>query len=284
MSVKRQPSDIFLTYLPECKVLKKYIAYYYLHYSNDPEGRTSFEYYPHFRNAVTCYLDSERKPGPQGWEIYPGRKSSSITIFSRNYDSRIHVQINGVFRKLGIAFESLGINHFVNQNLSEIAPATENIFDQFGPELEALNRTIYADESIDRVKLLDAFMTSKYNGFENGVISEAVDLLLKSSGGIAVEDLALHFNISRKTLLRMFQRHLCISVEGYKRLIRFRNALNQYYNEDGKTSFTQLALEHQYYDQPAFVRHFKLITGLSPRAFFAQLRRYGDRDTYWSPR
>ncbi len=145
-------------------------------------------------------------------------------------------------------------------------------------------RRVYSSAESDRIAMLDEFMLRKYIGFDQPILAKAVQRILQNDGTAGVTEIADEMGMSRKTLLRLFQKHLCCSVEEYKNLVKFRNALNDYRESEADTTFTELAHKHLYYDQPAFIKHFKSITGLSPRAFFASLQRYGERDTYWTPK
>jgi hypothetical protein len=96
------------------------VSYYYLHYSDDPLFSGSFVYYPHYRNAITCYADATFSD--RGSRIIAGHKGAFHSVFSRNYHHCIHVEPKVPFRKLGIAFEPLGLNHFLQVPLSQIDP------------------------------------------------------------------------------------------------------------------------------------------------------------------
>jgi AraC-like DNA-binding protein len=279
-----QPTEHFQTHTPKDPNLKGLVAYYYVHSSTDPTFESSFTYYPHYRNAITIYLDCEVQFSDSTSLVGPGKAGSSCVLFSRNYDRRISVHLKGAFKKIGIAFEPLGINAFLDSSLSAVAPDRVNDFDLFDAGLPNTVRKGLNGSSDNLVSDIDTFLISKYKDFDHAPLQTAVSELLRADGGVGVEDLSAQLGISRKTLLRMFREHLCASVEGYKKLVRFRNALNHYLLSENKTTFTALALDHQYYDQPAFIKHFKSITGLSPRAFFAQLKHYGEKDTFWAPR
>ena len=125
-------------------------------------------------------------------------------------------------------------------------------------------------------------MRSQLKPFQAASVQRAVKLLIESSGEYQMQALASELDINRKTLLRHFQKALSTSPKGYQKLIRFRNALNNYSESTQAQTFTELALEHAYYDQPAFTKHFKQITGLSPRKFFKRIQQFGTADTYWA--
>lgn len=274
-------SAIFQTFEPENPELKGLIAYYYIHKNECNQYQEQFQYYPHYRNAITTYVDSNVELSNSGSHITPDRNKPITTLFSRNYDAAIKVNLQGSFYKLGIAFEPLGLNHFIDKPFSEIAPERVNLFTQFGSDYRELVKNVLKSE-ISPVNDLDAFFLSQKKEFANPRLQSVLNILFTKGGEQSVQTLAENQDVSRKTLLRDFQKNLACSVKTYQRLIRFRQALNNYQQAGKKTSFTELALEHSYYDQPAFIKNFKEITGYKPRTFFEKLKQYGQADTFWS--
>lgn len=274
----------FLTWLPRDPALAGVVAYYYVHFSDDENHESRFEYYPHYRNAVTAYVDADLHFNDFGSEVLPSESHSVSVLYTRNYSHSINVHIRGRFRKMGIAFEPLGVNHFIGDSLSSVAPRTVNVFLEFGSEFECMVKTALDQPRQDPRTLIEDFLVPRLRKFDCQTLHRAVAGVVENEGGWSVESLASELEVSRKTLLRLFKRHLCCTVEDYRKLVRFRNALNDYREQPLPITFTELAHKHRYYDQPAFIRHFKSVTGLTPRAFFAGLRQYGANDTYWSPR
>ncbi|MFN2424503.1 MAG: helix-turn-helix domain-containing protein [Cryomorphaceae bacterium] len=280
----RSPDVQFLTYTPLHPALAGLVAYYYIHFSDNEHHDSRFEYYPHYRNAVTAYLDAGLRFDDFGSEAAPLKGKSFKALYTRNYSHSITVHLQGRFRKMGIAFEPLGVNHFLDESLCNFAPRTVNPFSGFGSDFESVVRAVLNDPKADPVSVMDDFMLSRYTGFQCHTLKRAVRVLIENEGESSVEALASELEISRKTLLRHFRKHLCCTVEDYRKLIRFRNALNDYREQTEQMTFTELAHKHSYYDQPAFIRHFKSVTGKTPRRFFAGLKHFGASDTYWSPK
>jgi transcriptional regulator GlxA family with amidase domain len=105
--------------------------------------------------------------------------------------------------------------------------------------------------------------------------------LLKSNGAVRVEELSDLLEVNRKTLLRLFRKHLCCSVEEYRKLVMFRNALNYAQQAGADASLTDVALYSLYYDQAHYIKHFRQITKQSPKALLSKLASFGGQQTYW---
>ena len=110
-----------------------------------------------------------------------------------------------------------------------------------------------------------------------------MQLILNSNGSIRVEELSEELGANRKTLLRLFKKHLCCSVEEYKKLVMFRNALNYAQKAGENTTLTDVALYSLYYDQAHYIKHFKSVTGQSPKALLSKLTDLGSHEeVYWN--
>ena len=129
--------------------------------------------------------------------------------------------------------------------------------------------------------LLDAYLCRQYIGFEEERLTSSVQHILASNGEISIQDLSQKLQISRKTLLRLFQKHLAYSPSEYKSIVKFRQALNAYHRGTRKPSLAALAHEAQYYDQSDFNAHVKGKTGLTPRQLFAQIQPMVE-GLYWN--
>lgn len=259
------------------------VAYLYVHSGAD---NAPFTYFPHYRNAITAYFDAEVTLEPRRSLILPKKNKPLQLIASRNYDRGIEVELHGPFLKVGIAFEPLGMNAFLGDGWVPVPPHTF-VPDSTWPTLRnflILHKDAFRANPEAALHELAAFLVAQPRYPVPEDLRMAVGRLIDSHGNIHVEELAERLSITRKTLYRRFQQHLGCSVETFRMLVRFRAALNHYLTADERLSFTALAADHAYYDQPAFIRHFKKITGLTPRHFFRNIRQHGQADTWWMSR
>ena len=204
-------------------------------------------------------------------------------FYSINTDQNFKVELNGIFNKIGIVFNPLGLNHFVKTGLADFFDRAVNKLDCFGESFIHALEEVYAQPDTDKkVLLLDTFFSNAYIGFEEPIVKRAVQEILNSNGSIKVEELSEIFDVSRKTLLRLFKKHLCCSVEEYKKLVMFRNALNYSLQAGEDTTLTDVALYSLYYDQAHYIKHFKSVTKQSPKMLLSKLTKLGNQETYWN--
>lgn len=272
----------FETFQPIDDRLKGLVAYYYLHRSRNPDFRLSYTYYPHWRNGLTLYHGAEVLADDERSIVQGSTAAASpIALFSKNYHRAIEVSMKGEFIKLGVAFEALGFNHFIDQELSLAFPNTVSRSEHFMQHLSGvLAESLHESPSLN-VPALEQCLLAELRPFGEERLKQVVALLIRSEELPSVEELASHVRVSRKTLLRDFEKHLGCSVSSYRKMVRFRKAMNHYQQQAGSSRFTDLALENNYYDQAAFIRHFKEVSGLTPRQFFRMLEQFGQEDTFW---
>ena len=76
-------------------------------------------------------------------------------------------------------------------------------------------------------------------------------------------------NLSRRTILRQFKKYLHCSFEDYKNTVRFRLAIENFSDNNENTS--NLIADIAYYDQSDFIKHFKTLTGESPKKLLKEI-------------
>lgn len=256
----------FVTIRPKNQLVSKYISYYYFHTSDAPDFRKSFLFYPHFKHGFTVYREGE----------------SFRTLFTMNYNRQIPVELTGMFQKIGVAFNPLGINQFVSGPVSELYNPETFSFSHWNPEIFPELKEVFDNQETEQKRdLLDAIFEKRFKAHpELKRVEEALKYIFESFGTIQVDELASKIGISRKTLLRDFKKHLCCSIEEYKKVVKFRTSIQGLHNL-GLKNLTEVSLYSLYYDQSDFTNRFKELTGQNPSTFFATIKKMGEEDIFW---
>lgn len=276
--------SIFETRKPENQDLSPFIAYYYFHQSTKDSGAERFTYYPHVKNALTVYKNSKIEIT----DSFTTSASPSSSRYSYNYTNLIshfaQAEMNSPFDKLGIVFQPLGLNHFVENDVSSLITQTFNLnLSLFSLHIKKTLDQVYSTESFtEKTALLDHYFQQIFTGFTDKKMKQAMGLALAKNADYTVQSLANELEISRKTLLRMFNRHLNCSVKDYLRVIKFRKAVDHFQSSHKNSRLTDLAYDMDYNDQSEFIHHFKKLTGFSPKPFFKNLEPHSNQGTYWS--
>lgn len=274
--------DTFITAKPVSEKINRYISYYYFHTSEDENYQKSFVFYPNYKHALTVYKDSEIVLTENTSIIKPLNQINIRPLYSINKDKNIRVSMQGRFDKIGVVFNPLGINHFIEKPLQEVFSGNFDFFSHFGNDfIEVLSKVFSEDEITEKIRLLDQFFENRLNDFDQPVLKKAVKEILLSNGSVKVGELSEQLDINRKSLLRLFVRHTNMSVEEYRKMVMFRNALNYFHQSTEKTNLTDVALFSMYYDQAHFIKHFKSVTQETPTTLLSKISHLGEEDTYW---
>ena len=273
----------FVTVKPKNDLVGRHVSYYYFHSSTDPAFKNNFFFYPNYNHALTVYKGSEVSFTERSSLVMPSKDDTTRCLYAINTETNFKVSLNGIFNKIGVVFTPLGLNHFITKPLGEIFSRRFFTFDYFGDDLTTKLEEVYNETDYDRkAAMLDAFFESKYIGFNEPMVKKAVSEILNSNGAMRVEELSDELKVNRKTLLRLFKKHLCCSVEEYKKLVMFRNALNYSQQHRNEATLTDVALYNLYYDQAHFIKHFKSVTKLPPKTLLSNLTHLGSQGVvYW---
>lgn len=272
----------FIVVSSKNEFIKNKIPYYYFFTTFDPSFFKSFTYFPHYRLALTIYKDSNVTWDSDVRYIrpFPGKNSVLLTKNIKKQQTAID---HGIINKICIAFEPLGINHFIDGYLSDFGMDSLQYFDYFGEPFLIVCEQVFNTTDIDeKVLLLDTFFLERYRPFAEKKLKMAVELLLNNSESLSIQRLSDLLGISRKTLNRMFAKHLCCSPNTCKQIIKFRKTINQHQIPNVSKSLTHLAYDNDYYDQSEFINHCKKLTGLPPKSFFSEIQQIGPVDIYWA--
>lgn len=276
------PKEIYTTVKPKNKQLQKYIAYYYFNIFDEKEYTKAFVFYPHYRNSLTIYKDSEISFSNDASSVLPKFKTDFTKVYTGiHLHSRIG-KIKSPFNKIGIVFQALGLNNFLEEPLSKVVKKSPmSNFNYFGDVFETVLKNVYqAKEIEEKTALLDTFFIEYLKPFNEKHITKAVDLMFKDN--YSIQDIANTLKINRKTLFRVFKKHLNCSPKEYASIIKFRKALSLYQLKEEPLDLTTLAYKNSYYDQSDFIKHFKKTTGFNPKSFFGNISHLGSEDTFWT--
>jgi AraC-like DNA-binding protein len=277
-------SEEFITQKPQNSRLEKYISYYYFHSSQDTTHSKKFIYYPNYKNALTIYKNAAVAFTENHSKSSPDNTTHFSFIYSGVQKQFRTAEMVAPFDKIGVVFQELGINHFISVPLSSIlCDPVQKSFDYFGTDFIHLCEQVYNEREIEnKVALLDTFFLNNLCDFQEVMLKKCVHLILNSKQKLTVQKLSEECSTNRKTLLRIFKKHLCCTTKEYIDIVQFRKALNDYLLLHNKSSLTEIALTHEYYDQAQFINHFKKLTGINPKEFFKNIAHLGKEDTFWT--
>lgn len=280
--MKNPSKNIFITAKPVSKKIGRYISYYYFDRSDDENYQRRFVFYPNYKHALTAYKNSTVVLSENKSSVSSAHTMQIEPLFSINKNRNIKVSIEGRYDKIGVVFNPLGINHFIEKPLHDIFPNNIGSLRYFGETFKQTLKEVFSKSSVEeKVFLLDEFFEKAYNGFHQPILKKAVGNIINSNGAIKVGELSEQLKMDRRTLLRLFRKHTNMSVEEYRKMVMFRQALNYFHQNKEEANLTEVALFSMYYDQAHFIKHFKSVTNETPTTLLSKISHIGEEDTYW---
>ncbi len=143
---------------------------------------------------------------------------------------------------------------------------------------EVEERVKSAIDKKSRVKIIENFLESliiRKNRFDDGRITEAVNILSARGGIVNMSSLSQHANLSHRHFERRFQAEIGITAKEFARVLRFQRAIHMKQLNNNLT-LTNLAYVCGYHDQSHFTNDFKSISGLTPKQFFKIIPAFSD--------
>lgn len=278
--------ELFITREPQDPFLEDFISYYYFHSCSSKGLQKNFIYYPGFKNALTIYQNSKVEYGLGYSDVSPALNTEKqfVYLYSGMISSYRKAIILSPFNKIGVVFNELGINHFLEVPLSKLTShPVDKSFSYFDEDFKPILNRVYNESDYEqKVRLLDSFFKEKYCGFNDEIVKSCVRQIMETEGKIKVKSLAIQHDVSRRTLLRLFKKHLCCPVKSFIDIVQFRKSLDYFLNDQKINSLSELAHALDYYDQSQFIHHFKKMTGINPKGFFSEIAHLGNEDTYWT--
>ena len=123
-----------------------------------------------------------------------------------------------------------------------------------------------ANNNTQRKDLIEQFLLSElYNTNGDRLILAALQKIHLTKGTIKIKDLANELYISQDALEKRFRRIVGTSPKQFSSIVRMRSMTDHRLQ---KQTFTGIALDAGYFDQPHFNKDFKLFTGQTPTDFF----------------
>jgi AraC-like DNA-binding protein len=131
---------------------------------------------------------------------------------------------------------------------------------------ELAGEILEADTFGERVAIVSAFLVSQIQNRLPILTRFEAFITSMNQVGMSVSELSNQVNLSQRQFERHFKYLTGFSAKTFFKIARFENLIEALGCGTGNVTknFTDLALEHGYYDQSHLNRHFKEFTGMAP--------------------
>ena len=146
--------------------------------------------------------------------------------------------------------------------LLELVPEFEPVFAQI-VETEAFS---------DQVAIFQYFQAGKSPRALSSVTARAIQAIWENKGDVRIQQLEEVTGFTTRTLQRQFQNDMGMSPKAYCRIVRCQSAIHEITHR-ARLTFSDLACELGYSDQPHFLREFKKLVSTTPLQYQRRLRQ-----------
>ncbi|CAN5912322.1 helix-turn-helix domain-containing protein [soil metagenome] len=177
--------------------------------------------------------------------------------------------LTGNGRVFGVKFRPGAFYPFLKSPVSSLTDDSISLSEVFGTEGEALETTILSSgEDAEMVESLEAFIRERLPDRDENVtvINRIVDCVISDRDILRVDDLARRFDLTVRTLQRIFDRYVGVSPKWVICRYRLQEAADRL-SEDEGVDLPDIAMSLGYFDQAHFIRDFKALVGVSPAEY-----------------
>lgn len=269
------------TFQPSSDRLKKYIEVFYV-FSGVLPREFSYIAFPHINTAISIFKGVRISRGNFEVKIETNDTDPNhccIEILGK-YTAPVFVHYKGSFEEVAIVFKPFGINQFIRGDMINYAAKFSQAYTN-EKWLHLAEKLFNEEDTAARIELLEDFLLSIFCELENKMISSAIELLSDTYIDHSIESIAKLHSLSVKTFQRQFFKTITCTPSAYKRIARFRHALQTKVLSTEIKSLSDITYESNYYDQSYFIREFKKLTRLNPKKFFETITILDKKKIIW---
>tara|TARA_R110002073_G_scaffold161300_1_gene316878 strand:+ start:1607 stop:2413 length:807 start_codon:yes stop_codon:yes gene_type:complete len=246
-------------------ILQKYIDGYYFMDKEESELPIQYLSFPSNICFVSTTQNSNVKIGQEKIIITPSEKNKIVTDLVVRYSKPFEILFQKPANEITIKFKPLGINRFVS-NVSDYFVSGHYMdfhpFDDLNMEMQSIFGIANRDEQIVR---LESYWLSK---FKNVKLDRLENIIADIESEQSIAEISKKHQISRQYLSRICLKNLGKSPSEYRKVFKFRRALEDFKKVN---NLTELSYESLFYDQSHFIKDFKSLTNINPSLFFKKI-------------
>ena len=269
-------------YSPLNPLLKKYIECIYILTHTSEEKPAKYITFPSIFTIVS--ISEKSKTINKGNKLIIGQCDDNKieTNLVSNFDKPVYVQYEGEIKEITIYFKPLAINSFLEHELSHYNSSNFSEFLPFKDYREAMIEILSLQNDTEKIQAVESYWLSKLIGFQHNFLETILsEIMCEENDALTITELCEKNAISRTTLNKHFGRHICKTPSQFKKILRFRNAVNKYASNNARNNLTDIAYCVDYFDQSHMIREFKSVTGLSPKVFFKRTTALEKKQIHW---
>lgn len=256
---------------PRSSLLNRYIISYNL-LAEQPSLPLHYCAFPQPGTSLAFFTQTAIQTGKTDITFSPGATDSRTrAIVLGKYLSPLIIRYTGWVNEISINFKPAAINHFFGIPFRRLAPGAIQEITLDG----ALPPELFHPDTDKKIASLEAFLLGRLSPKPLDQLEKAV-ALLEADETIEVGRLAQLVNLTERTLCRSFSLHIGCPPSSFKRILRFRKAIDAKHRHEQRINCTDVCFSNSYYDTAHFRKEFRRLTGQNPGTFFDTLSLIGE--------
>ena len=247
--------DNFVYLLP-CMQLKNWISNFTISFPNQTIISDNYTIIPHGSVTLVFFYDAT---GLHSLLFGPTTKPKTVGNIANRCDVILIIEFQpaGFFPLIGIQQSEL---------IDKVVP-----FYIINTSLDLEIKKIFNESlSIDKLILkLEELLISNIKIEYSYEFILAIQLIIQNSGNISSQEISKKVFYSSRHLNRLFNQYLGLSMKSFSRLVRINKSIKLLNNN--KTSLMSICNELGFYDIPHFIKDFKIVCGITPQKYRANM-------------
>ncbi len=249
---------------PVHPVVKQYVDYYYILNPYKERLDNFYTAYPNTNQPVIFFEDTDVIINANHHHLKFNKNAAYFCGILNRFIEPVHVTLTGNIRTINIIFKSIGVNAFIKDPYAHVVNGIFQNFNCWNTNASLISE-LFSLSNQQLVKRLDEILLNNYTSFVNQHLLNAIDLMSCEDATCEIKNIEHLLGLSRKNLFRLFKTHTGISPTSFRRIARFRQALEK--NKSQCLTLTQLAYKANFADQSHFIKELHKLTGDKPSSF-----------------
>lgn len=175
---------------------------------------------------------------------------------------------------LCIQFEPFGLSRLIGIPAIEYMESFVASDLIFGNSMNILRERLLETNSFnEQITLAENYLKNKFNKItiektfiENIIIDQKLTKM-------SILSLSENIGYSQKHFISKFKEQIGLTPKGFQRLLNINHAISLL-SKSENSNYVHIAHDCGFYDQSHFIKNFKLITGMTPKAYFSAKQVY----------
>jgi AraC-like DNA-binding protein len=256
-------------YRPTNPLLEKHIECFYILEQTPEEKPVTYFTFPSIYTIVTISAQTKTLETENKITIKSCQYNTIETNLVSNFNEPVLVNYEGKINEITTYFKPLGINVFINNDLRYYSEGTFPNFNPHDDYKDFMTSVLSIKDNDEKIEKIECYWISKLKPFEDILLENVLTEMMNASNlNPSMTKLSQQTGRSRTTINKHFDKHICKTPSQFKKIIRFRAAIQSHLQN---SNITGLSYDLNYFDQSHMIKDFRKLTGFTPKAFFSKI-------------